>query len=135
MKTKLNRGYKHPIIITLLVIALLFALMPPMVARAAVFKEPAQVKAVKLQLISNSGVRLSWAQVKDAKGYQVYMASSKYGRYEHVKSITSKKVTTYIKTGLKSNRQYRFKVRAYKQYGKKQVYGDFSAIKIATMRK
>ena len=68
-------------------------------------------------------VKLSWKKVKKAKGYQIYRASKKNGKYKRVKttkarSWTNKKLTT--------GKTYYYKVRAYKKVGKKTVYGSFS---------
>lgn len=72
-----------------------------------------------------------WKKVSGATGYEVYMATSKNGKYSKVKAITNAKTVSYTKTGLKANKTYYFKVRAYKTVSGKKVYSSYSNIKSA----
>lgn len=63
---------------------------------------------------------------KRTQGYEVYMATSKTGKYTLIKDTTSTKMT---KTNLTSKKGYYFKVRAYRAVDGKKVYSSYSTIK------
>lgn len=63
---------------------------------------------------------------KRTDGYEVYMATSKKGKYTLIKDTTSTKMT---KTKLTSKKGYYFKVKAYRKVDGKKVYSSYSAIK------
>lgn len=75
----------------------------------------------------NRKIKLSWKKVNGAKGYQIYQASKKKGKYKKIKSIasgTKKKCTYKVKKG----GTYFIKIRAYSKINKKKVYGKFSKV-------
>lgn len=70
---------------------------------------------------------LSWTNTSTRNsGYQVYMATSKTGKYSLVKTTTAK---SFTKTGLTKGKGYYFKVRAFKTVDGKTTYGSYSTIK------
>lgn len=89
--------------------------------------KPGQVKSVKVASKSYNSLKITWKKVKGAKGYQVYRATSKNGRYKKVKTTKS---TTYTNSKLTTGKKYYYKIRAYK--GRKK--GKFSAKKSGTPR-
>ena len=120
------------VMVLLLAFAVVFtySVMPMNQAYAASSKKPAQVKSLKAVATSTSAIKLTWKKAKNAKKYQVYMATSKKGKYKKVATVKSSK-KTYTKTGLKAGTKYYFKVRAIN--GKKK--GKYSTIKYATTKK
>ena len=70
-----------------------------------------------------NSVSLSWSKVQDAKGYEIWMATSKDGKYTKVTSTTS---TSYIHKNLTTNKTYYYKIRSYA--GSKPVYSSYSSI-------
>ena len=68
-----------------------------------------------------------WNAVKGAKGYQLQYALNK--KLKKKKSIQTKK-TKYTIKKLKKKKTYYVRVRAYKMYGKKKVYGKWSKVKV-----
>ena len=68
-----------------------------------------------------------WNAVKGAKGYQLQYAMNK--KFKKKKSIQTKK-TKYTIKKLKKKKTYYVRVRAYKMYGKKKVYGKWSKVKV-----
>ncbi|KMY42847.1 hypothetical protein AC622_00055 [Bacillus sp. FJAT-27916] len=70
-----------------------------------------------------NSVSLSWSTVQDAKGYEIWMATSKDGKYTKVTSTTS---TSYIHKNLTTNKTYYYKIRSYA--GSKPVYSSYSSI-------
>ena len=67
-----------------------------------------------------------------ASGYKVYQYNTKTKKYAKVATV---KNTTYTKTKLKAKTSYKFKVRAYKNVGKKTVYGSYSSVKSVKVAK
>lgn len=66
-------------------------------------------------------------EVRGADGYEVYMATSKYGKYTKIADLANK--TQYRKTGLTAKNTYYFKVRSYKiNAGGAKVYSAYSSI-------
>ncbi len=86
---------------------------------------PSTVSAKK----SKAGVAsISWSKSVGASGYEVYMASSKSGKYSKIATITSASTLTCKKTGLKKNKTYYFKVRSYVTVGGSKKYSGFSKV-------
>ena len=73
-----------------------------------------------------------WNAVKGAKGYQLQYALNK--KFKKKKSIQTKK-TKYTIKKLKKKKTYYIRVRAYKMNGKKKVYGKWSMVKKAKIKK
>lgn len=98
-------------------------LMPVEVSAASkVASKPGQVKSLKVSSKSYSSLKISWKKVKGAKGYQVYRASSKNGKYKKVKTTRS---SSWTNSKLTTGKKYYYKVRAYKSRTK----GKFSSKK------
>lgn len=72
---------------------------------------------------------LKWNKVSNASGYEVYMATSKSGKYSKISTITKAKTVSYTKSKLTKNKTYYFKVRAYKTVSGKKVYSSYSSVK------
>lgn len=85
--------------------------------------KPSKVK-IKSSSTKNKSVTLNWKKVKGATGYQVFVATSKNGEYKKIKNIKDVNTVTYTKKGLKKNKVYYFKVRAYWKNGEEVIYGE-----------
>ena len=72
---------------------------------------------------------LKWKKVSGATGYEIYMATSKNGKYSKVKTITKSSTVKYSKAKLKKNKKYYFKVRTYKTVNGKKIYSSYSTVK------
>lgn len=94
------------------------------VVKTATDPKKANIKSIKA--VSKS-IKVSWNKVGGASGYDVYMSTSKSGKYTKIAS-KDKNTTSYTKTDLKANKTYYFKVRAYREVEKKKYYGSFSLI-------
>lgn len=72
-----------------------------------------------------------WWFNDDCTDYQIYMATSKNGKYSKVKTLNTKHVGSFNTTikNLKSGKTYYFKVRGYVKNGNTVVYSSWSAIK------
>ena len=86
---------------------------------------PSQVKNVKYAGKSTTYASIKWDKCVGVTGYEVYRATSKFGTYKKVGTVTT---TTFKNTGLKSKTTYYYKVRAYKTVGATKIYGNYSAI-------
>ncbi len=92
---------------------------------------PALNKAVlgKTKRTSAKKASLQWKKTAGASGCLVYRSTSKKGTYRLVKTIKSGKKLTYTDTGLKKNRSYYYKIKAYRTVNGKRKTGAFSAAK------
>ncbi|MDO5294025.1 MAG: hypothetical protein Q4F05_14895 [bacterium] len=92
-----------------------------------VITKPA-VPTVKLQS-SSKAIKISWNKVSSGTGYEIYMASSKAGKYSKVQEVKKNKITSYTKKKLTKNKTYYFKVRSYKMVSGKKLYSEYSVVK------
>ncbi|MCC3866041.1 M20/M25/M40 family metallo-hydrolase [Terrisporobacter petrolearius] len=83
---------------------------------------------LKLSSTTAKKVNLNYSSKvsKRSDGYEVYMSSSKNGKYTLIKDTQSTKIT---KNKLTSKKGYYFKVRAYRKVDGKKVYSSYSTIK------
>ena len=89
---------------------------------------PAQVKKFAIKRKTGAKTTFSWKKTAKASGYQICIGKKKNGRYTPLKTIQKGKKTTWSASGLKTDRTYYYKVRAYvKSESGKKVYGDYSA--------
>lgn len=91
-------------------------------------KELDKVKGLKVTSDSKKTVTLSWNEVKDASGYNIYMSTSKKGTYKKI-GTTKAGVLTFTKKGLTSKKKNYFKVVAFKKNNGKQYEGKYSTVK------
>lgn len=77
----------------------------------------------------NKKVTVKWKRVAGASGYQIYMSTSKNGKYERIKITLKGSTVSYTKTKLKKNKKYYFKVRTYRTIYGKKIFSDYSSIK------
>lgn len=75
---------------------------------------------------SEGAITVSWNKISGAKGYTVYMATSKDGAYKKIKTTSG---TSYTKSGLNKGTNYYFKVRAYSKFDGNTYTSDFSTVK------
>lgn len=87
--------------------------------------------SIKKVTTANSSVQLTWKNITGAQGYTVYYSTSKKGKYKKL-NVTGVSATV---TGLKANRTYYFKIRAYRNINGKLYYSSYSAIKGKKVKK
>lgn len=105
------------------ILTMLFTLVSPPEVSAA--SRPAKVKSLKVASQSYNSLKISWKRVKKAKGYQIYRATKKNGKYKKVKTIKKAKTVSWINKKLTTGKRYYYKVRAIRGSRK----GSFSAKK------
>lgn len=86
---------------------------------------PASFKAVSS---GYNRIKLSWAKVSGAQGYEVYRATSNPGTYSKVATIASGSTLTYTNSSLTSGKNYFYKIRAYRTVNGVKVYSSFSGV-------
>lgn len=97
-------------------------------------KKTVSLKAPSIKVkVKGKKVTISWKKVKGAKGYQIYTAKKKKGKYK--RKITLKKATKVkYSFSLKKKKKCYIKVRAYKKVSGKMVYSKYSKIKKAAKK-
>ncbi len=80
-------------------------------------------------------IKLSWGQVSNAGGYQIYRKDSYNGSFKKIKTITSGTTTRYTSSGLSKNHEYYYKVRAYVKTSAGTIYSDYATLTAATSSK
>ena len=74
-------------------------------------------------------IKISWKAVKGSRGYVIYRATSKKGKFKKIKVVKGPAKRSWSNTRLKSKKKYYYKVRAYSVVKGKNVYGSYSAVK------
>ena len=93
---------------------------------AAKVKAP---KSVKVKVVSQTALKITWGKVKGAKGYTVYQ--KKGSKFKAIKTLKGKALTV---KKLKAGTKYTFYVKAFKKKGKKKIYGKASKKVSATTK-
>lgn len=73
---------------------------------------------------TNGGINVTWKAVSGATGYEVVRAVGGSTKYTVCSTVTSK--TSYKDTKVIQGEVYFYKVRAYRTYNGKKIYGDYS---------
>lgn len=78
---------------------------------------------------SKKKVTISWKKVAKAKGYEIYKATGKSGKFKKIKTITKAGTVKYVDKSVKKKSTYRYKIRAYATKGGKKYFTVFSPVK------
>lgn len=89
---------------------------------------PAKTKFTSVKAAKKSAT-VQWSKKKGVTGYEIYMATSKKGKYSKQTTITKNSTTKYTKKKLSSKKTYYFKVRSYVKVGGYKFYSDYSSVK------
>ena len=84
-----------------------------------------KVTGAKLAGRAADALCIDWTKNANATGYIVEMYQN--GKWTRVGKITGNGITTFRKAGLKASTVYKFRVKAYKMYGRDADYGGYSA--------
>ncbi len=88
-------------------------------------KNPSAPKKVSIVKSKSRTVKISWSKVSGVRGYKVYRATSKYGKYTLLKTTTK---NSYTSKSLSKGKTYYYKVRFYKLVDKQRVYSSYTKI-------
>jgi len=94
-------------------------------AEASVVTVPTGLKAVKA---SDTSLKLTWKKVKGVSGYVVYQLNPGAKKYKKIKMLAGSGKITWTAKKLKSNKVYKFKIRAYKNVSGKKKYSAYSYV-------
>lgn len=86
------------------------------------------VSGIKAVNSTKSTVKLTWKRVGGANGYVVYRSAKNKNGYKAIKTFTNGTQVSYIDKKLKKNSTYFYKIRAYKNIGKKKIYAPYSKV-------
>lgn len=95
-------------------------------------KAPAKVSIKSAKNAKKKSIVVKYKKATNAKGYQVWWATSK--KFKKAKKKITTKLTYKIKK-LKKKKTYYVKVRAYNLNGKEKLYGAFSKVKKVKIKK
>lgn len=95
-------------------------------------KAPAKVSIKSAKNAKKKSIVVKYKKATNAKGYQVWWATSK--KFKKAKKKFTTKLTYKIKK-LKKKKTYYVKVRAYNLNGKEKLYGAFSKVKKVKIKK
>ncbi|PSL40772.1 subtilase family protein [Planomicrobium soli] len=83
---------------------------------------------VKVAATAYNKLKVSWAQVAGANGYEIYRSASGSGTYSKISTVTNGKTLSYINSGLATGKTYHYKVRAYRMADGGKVYGPYTGV-------
>jgi hypothetical protein len=97
--------------------------------------KPDKTKSVNAVGKTKSTAKITWKKQGYVSGYEVYMKTSKNGKWKKVATLKGSDSTSYTKKGLSKNKTYYFRVRAYKTVYDKNYYGAYSTTDAAKTKK
>ena len=69
-------------------------------------------------------LRISWSAVSGADGYEVYRYNSSTAKWDKIRTTSALK---FVDSKLSGGTVYKYKVRAYRLYDGKSVFGSYSS--------
>lgn len=81
---------------------------------------------LKAASIAYNKIKLQWNKYNDADGYTLYRNTKKYGTYQELVTINSKKTSSYIDKKVKPGKTYYYIVQPYKIIDGEYSYGTQS---------
>ncbi|MBE5926325.1 MAG: hypothetical protein E7270_05115 [Lachnospiraceae bacterium] len=100
-----------------------------MVARPCV-KNKTSIKSFSPALTSTkstkNSITLKWSLMHDADGYVIYRKIGENGKYKAIKTINGEGNITYTNKALKGNKNYSYKIRAFRVENGKKIYSQYS---------
>ncbi len=99
--------------------------------------KPAKTTLSSVKSAKPAQLTVTWKTVKGSSGYQVFCSTSKKFTSKTTKKVTVKKQSSKKTTvkKLKKGKKYYIRVRAYKTVGGKNLYGAYSAVKSAKVKR
>lgn len=76
---------------------------------------------------SSASVSLKWTSIAGASGYEIYRSTDKNGKYYKVKTVTPGSRHSYTDSGLKTGKNYYYKIRVYRKVNGTMSYSEYSA--------
>lgn len=85
-----------------------------------------QTPRISLQSKTYNSLFISWSEIPEVSGYEIYRSKSKSGTYTKIKTTTK---TSYTDTKLSCGTTYYYKIKAYKTLDGNKYDSSFSSIK------
>lgn len=124
---KRHRLFKKQMVIAAFALSLITTAFAPTQTVEAAAKKPAQVKTVNVKAVNSTKAKISWKKAKNAKTYQVNIATDK--KFKKNKKAYSTKAVSKTVSKLKAGRKYYVRIRA-----KGKSYGKWSSVKSFTLK-
>ena len=93
-------------------------------------------RAERINEIKKAGagsVFIRWSKTTAANGYEIYRAELKNGKYTKIKTVKGGAIKCTL-TGVKKNKIYYYKVKAYRIINGKKYYSNTASIKAFTLK-
>lgn len=93
-------------------------------------------KAVLREVVSaeKSAVTVKWEKQSNVSGYEISYSLHKFSKRKNTEKYSVSKGTKKTIKKLNSGKKYYFRIRAYKKFGSKKVYGAYSDTKTVKIR-
>ncbi len=101
---------------------------------SAAAAKPGKAVITMIKSSKKSQAVIRWKKQKNVKGYEISYSAYKFSKKKKVKAVTVTKGTQKTLKKLKSAKKYYFRIRAYKKFGSKKVYGAYSDTKTVKIR-
>ncbi len=88
------------------------------------------VKGFKVISKTNISANLQWDKNTSASGYELQKYDGK--KWVTIKTFTSNADTSFNVTGLKASTTFKFRLRAYKNFGSAKSYSEFTVLNVNT---
>ena len=124
---KRHRLFKKQMVTAAFALSLITTAFAPTQTVEAAAKKPAQVKTVNVKAVNSTKAKISWKKAKNAKTYQVNIATDK--KFKKNKKAYSTKAVSKTVSKLKAGRKYYVRIRA-----KGKSYGKWSSVKSFTLK-
>lgn len=92
-------------------------------------KAPGKTAITSIKSDSAKTMRLTWKEVSEADGYEIYVSTSKKGTYKKAVTIKGSSTVSHTVTKLKSKQKYYVKVKTYVNASKAKIYSSDSSKK------
>ncbi len=91
--------------------------------------KPEKAEIKKASSAKKGTVKLEWKKLSRVSGYELSYTADSFSEKKTVKSVAVGKADSKTVKNLKSGKRYKFRIRAYKKFGSKRVYGAYSKVK------
>ncbi len=93
--------------------------------------QKAKVQNLTVKMVDDTRLKISYDAYKGSGGYEIFRAPKKAGKYKLIRAVRASK-TAFKDTGLKAQKKYFYKVRAYREVSGRVIYSKYSAIRYGT---
>ena len=91
---------------------------------------PYKTVGMKCDSKTSDSITLQWDKNTSASGYELQKYDG--SKWVTIKTLTSNANTSFNVTGLKASTTYKFRLRAYKNFGSAKSYSEFTGLNVTT---